>query len=207
MRHSRVVFYSAAVVLLACHREVLMREAQAPSPAPSYPVDHSLRIPPADYVAGSRQAEADSALAKILARFGNDERARQQFLEMLDPRPTPLSADGVASWSWIGAVSNPEDARLLSTIYQIRYADIHARQRDESRELARRTPALVTVVLVESLPEPDIEALLLRGVRSREPCWSDGSRCSPDVVLLPNRSATAETLRRAFMPGPPPDCR
>ena len=131
----------------------------------------------ARHVPGTRKAEEEAAIAQLLAKAGTDERIRKEWLELLS---------GVHGR--IGSVSDPEMARLVTTIYEIREADARALQLEESRQIARTHGIVVTAVLMDEMPVAGARAVVLRRVTTHP----------RNVILLPRGRATPADLSDAI---------
>jgi hypothetical protein len=123
---------------------------------------------------GSRKREEDAAIEQLLSRAREDQRS-SLLRALANPNARPMSA------------GDPETARLLRTIYEIRALDSDAGRIARSRTLAREHGIGVTVALVDRMPVANSRAMVLRRANAQP----------QDVILLPRGKATPTDLADA----------
>ncbi len=82
----------------------------------------ALGIDPATHVAGSRKAEEEAAMARLLALYSPEQAQQVAHLFAM--------ADSMGWGIYYERIENEEEARLLSVIHTIRTADQKAKDRE-----------------------------------------------------------------------------
>lgn len=168
-----------AVELTACDKEVsvtaVQRSAISASQETFAASDAALHaaIPvPPSYVAGSRKAEADAALAELLATL--TPAGRSLVMQSLDPQ----------SHVRVAQFTDPHKARLFDTVSSIRGADIAAAALEKSRAAAKRRTLNALIALVDPIVLGSSRVRVVRDPRS----------AAPELVLLRSVDANPEDV-------------